>query len=487
MTPTAAHRPLVRGRLSTTSLAELLVFALERRLSGSFVFEAPAGARSALVVARGRVTKLRTAEPVEQLGHLLEERGLLDDARLVRALRLAREHGQRLGDTLVRLHELRPEALDAALREQLGRRLCWLGQLPAESAYGFFADVDYLADRAALDTDPLALIWRCLRSGPAALPRQEALLAGLGERPLVLRQSAALERLPMSPGERRWLEALRARPRPLAALLPSGGVERAQLERLIGALLVLRQVGVEPEPGSLVPASGNAAASTAPSAPASTAPSARVAHTLLPPQSAHLASPPRSAPPPSSTPPATHAPPAAAPVPRSSSTRPAGDRVEHALERASRLVREQTRAEGAAAAALAIEQARQHLEHEEYAAAERLARKAAEADPGNAEILALHAWLRMSIGELATPALAAQIVGMLDRAVRKAPESVPVRSYRAQVLERLGRDEEAFRDYRFVARHAPEQIDAVRKVRLHLMRTRNEQKSSGIFSKLFLR
>lgn len=430
MAPTAAHRPLVRGRLSTTSLAELLVFALERRLNGSFVFESPAGARSALVVARGRVTKLRTAEPVEQLGRLLEERGLLDDARLVRALRLAREQGQRLGDTLVQLHELRPEALDAALREQFGRRLCWLGQLPAESAYGFYADVDYLADRAALDTDPLALIWRCLRSGPATLPRQEALLAGLGERPLVLRQSAALERLTMSPGERHWLEALRARPRPLAALLPSSGVERAQLERLIGALLVLRQVGVELEHGSLVPASGNVAA------PASAAPSA--ARTLLPPQSARLALPPRSAPPPSSAPPAPHAPPAAAPVPRSSSTRPAGDRVEHALERASRLVREQTRAEGAAAAALAIEQARQHLEHEEYAAAERLARKAVEADPGNAEILALHAWLRMSIGELATPALAAQIVGMLDRAVRKAPESVPVRSYRAQVLERLG-------------------------------------------------
>ena len=155
--------------------------------------------------------------------------------------------------------------------------------------------------------------------------------------------------------------------------------------------------------------------------------------------------------------------------------------------RASRLVRDQARAEGAAAATRAIEEARELIERKQFALAERLARQACDTDPGNAEYLALHAWLRMQSGDLSTPAFASQIMAALDRAVMKAPESVLVRFYRAQVLKRLGRDEEAFRDFRFVARRAPEQIDAVREVRLHLMRTREKQKQSGVFSKLFLR
>jgi hypothetical protein len=143
--------------------------------------------------------------------------------------------------------------------------------------------------------------------------------------------------------------------------------------------------------------------------------------------------------------------------------------------------------EGAAEAERAILAAREHITKKQFAEAERLARSACNAEPDNAEHLALHAWLRAQLGELAVPAQAAQIRAALDRAVMKAPASVPVRFYRAQVLKRLGRDEEAYRDFRFVARRAPEQLDAVREVRLHRMRIRNEQKQSGVFSKLFFR
>lgn len=166
---------------------------------------------------------------------------------------------------------------------------------------------------------------------------------------------------------------------------------------------------------------------------------------------------------------------------------PSSDRVEHALERASRLVRERTRAEGAADAARAIESARESISRKQFSQAETLVRKACGLDANNAEYLALHAWLRMQNGELGVPALATQIVAALDRAVMKAPTSVTVRFQRAQVLKRLGRDDEAYKDFRFVARRNPELIDAVREVRLHLMRTRNKEKQSGVFSKLFLR
>jgi hypothetical protein len=150
-------------------------------------------------------------------------------------------------------------------------------------------------------------------------------------------------------------------------------------------------------------------------------------------------------------------------------------------------VRERTRAEGAAEASRAVEAAREHVARKQFADAERLVRGACKAEPDNAEHLALHAWLRTQLGEHSVPALAAEIAGEIDRAVMRAPGNVAVRFYRAQVLKRLGRDEEAYKDFRFVARRAPDQLDAVREVRLHRIRVRNKQKQSGVFSKLFLR
>src|SRR5688572_4064924 len=120
--------PIAQGHLSTTSLAELLVLALERRLSGSFVFQSPVSDKSALVVANGRVTKVRTAEPVDPLGRLLTESGVIDRSTLEQALRLAHERNDRLGDALIQLDALDRGVLERTLREQLGRRLSWLGQ-----------------------------------------------------------------------------------------------------------------------------------------------------------------------------------------------------------------------------------------------------------------------------------------------------------------------------------------------------------------------
>jgi tetratricopeptide (TPR) repeat protein len=475
--------------LSATSLAELLVLSLERRLSGSFVFETPISDKSALVVEAGRVTKVRTAEAIDPLGRLLTDSGVIDPATLELGLRRAQEQRDRLGDALLQLDAVERDVLERMLREQLGRRLSWLGQLPEQSAYGFYANVDFLDDRPPCGADPLALIWRCVRDGRAAHPRQESVLSSIGARPLSLRARPALERFELSDAERAWIERLHEGPLSLDVWLARGGVEYVRARRLAYAMLITRQLevaggrGVSLSPPSLRP-------SSPPSEPPRAAGAPRARETQPPPslRPASLApasrrSQPSSSPGsrPASAPPA----PAARSVPPESS--PPSERVEHALERASRLVRERARAEGAAEAARMMEVARDLMARKQLSEAERLAHRACEADPSNPEHLAFHAWLRMQNGDLAVPALATQVVAALDRAVMKAPGSVSVRFYRAQVLKRLGRDDEAYRDFRFVARRAPEHLDAVREVRLHLMRTRNKQKQSGVFSKLFLR
>jgi hypothetical protein len=431
MTQNAAACPTARGRLSTTPIEQLLVLALERGLSGSFVFETPDSDRSALVVASGRVTKVRTAEMVEPLGRLLTDSKLIDTPTLERGLRLARERRGRLGDVLVELDVVARSAIDRTLREQLGRRLCWLGQLPEASAYGYYDSVDLLEDRPACGAAPLLSIWRCIRDGRGSQNRQEAVLSALGTRPLSLSPRAALESFEFSETERAWVERARARPLTSHELLAHAELDYVRARRVLYALVITRQLEVGTTPSSA----------------------------------------PRA----SSVPPATgHA----------GSGHPS-ERVEHALERASRLVRERARAEGAAEGARAIEASRECLSRKQFPEAERQARKACEADPGNPEYMALHAWLRMQCGELATPASAAQIVAALDRAVMKAPGSLSVRFLRAQVLKRLGRDDEAYKDFRFVARRDPSELDAVREVRLHEIRERHRQKQSGVFAKLF--
>jgi hypothetical protein len=528
MTSNAVTLPQARGFLATTSIAELLVLALERRLDGSLVFETPMSGKSALVVASGCVTKVRTAELIEPLGRLLTDSGVIDHATLERGLRVAQERKDRLGDALVQLGAVAREVIEHTLREQLGRRLSSLADLPGESAFGFYANVDFLEDRPECGVDPLSLIWRCLRDGRCLPPRQEAALAALGSRPLGLRARAALDRFDLSAGERACIESLSARPLALDALIAHTGLDGARARRLIYALLITRQL--EPHPSrsmaapsmptpskppasmaapSMPPLRKPPASLAAPSMPGPSGPPARMAaaHIRTPSQSAP--GPRRSVPPdrvtaaalrPSSPPalPTNSASPSNAPSARarpsvspqlsaSMSHSPPPERIEHALERASRLVRERARAEGTAEATRVMDEVREHMAKKQYADAERLARTACNADPGNAEHLALHAWLRMQVGELAVPALATQIVAALEHAVMKAPMSVPVRLYRAQVLKRLGRDDEAYKDFRFVARRAPDELDAVREVRLYLIRTRNKRKESGVFSKLFLR
>jgi tetratricopeptide (TPR) repeat protein len=454
--------PTASGRLSATPLPELLVLSLERRISGSFVFTAPARRESTVVVASGRVVKVRPPEPVELLGTLLQQAGAVDHGVLEHALRLAKQGPGRLGEILLGLDAVDRATLERVSSEQLGRRLARIGRLPGETTFTFYADIDLLDDEPGCAGDPLSLVWRCLREGGSP-ERQQSLLGELADRPLRLRSNGAIERLELSAAERSWLAVLHAGPLPLQALLATAvELDAAAARQLVYALVVTRQLVVA---ASLDSARPDARASGVSARDGSSAP-----HVSLPPAAG------------SSEP----APPARrSPADRRRTDAP--ESVEHALERASRLVRERARAEGAAEAARAIEAAQTCIARKQFSEAAQLARKACDADPGNPEHLALHAWLRMQNGELSVPHLAAQIMSAFDRAALKAPASVSIRFYRAQALKRLGRDEEAYRDFRFVARRAPDHIDAVREVRLHMMRTRNEQKQSGVFAKLFSR
>lgn len=108
---------------------------------------------------------------------------------------------------------------------------------------------------------------------------------------------------------------------------------------------------------------------------------------------------------------------------------------------------------------------------------------------GNNEVkyLALHAWLQVLRGELRPGHTADRILRVLDRAVRERRDDMEVRLYRARTLERLGRMEDAYRDFAFVAAADPKNLDAARRVRLHQMRAGSKDKRSGVFPSLLSR
>lgn len=475
-------RPTVRGQLSVTSLPELLVLALDRKFHGSVVIKTPSSTKSAFFLDSGRVTKVRTAEPVEPLGRLLMTSGAIDRATLDAALHHASRQRDRLGASLLQLRAVPPLLLDATLAEQLARRVAWLGCLPEASIFGYYADIDFLQERPSCSADPLALIWRCVRDGAADNARQESMLAALERRPLRLHAEATPERFDLSPEELALADAMRSKPQLLAAAPHAFGIEEHRARRLVYALALTRHLdlGRDRRPVESVP----------PPKPSSMSPAA-------PPQPAAMTRTPDSVSPATVPPSRRPTAPAIPAVRRSAPPRsgnlhssPAVDRIEHALERAARSSSRPVAPvpdERTQQAERAYQAAQQCISRKQFERADIFARQAYEANPLSAEYLALHAWLRMQLGDLSHPLRASEIMAQLDRAAMKERESISIRFYRAQVLKRLGRDDDAYRDFRFVARRKPDLLDAVREVRLYEMRQRNQQKKASMLSKLFLR
>ena len=92
------------------------------------------------------------------------------------------------------------------------------------------------------------------------------------------------------------------------------------------------------------------------------------------------------------------------------------------------------------------------------------------AQPEQPQYRALHAWLRVERGELTDGPIAEELLTTLTWAVRQRRNDLDIRMYRGRVLQRLGRHEEAIREFSVVASMDPTNLEAVREVRLHQAR-----------------
>jgi curved DNA-binding protein CbpA len=234
--------PSATGALSTTPLSHLLIYALDQRLEGSFVFEDPSGAKHAVYVSAGVPGRARTATAIAPLGELLVARSVCTEADVSAALEVARPARRLLGEVLVERGVATVEAVRAALAEQVMERVLHLGTLPEQTAYGFYPGVNFLARSGGdpVAVEPLVLIWRVIRS--AERGRFSEVVARLGGGVLRFRNDAPLARFRFDRSEQAVVDVLRARPQSAAELGARGLLPPERLERLLYALAVLRQL-----------------------------------------------------------------------------------------------------------------------------------------------------------------------------------------------------------------------------------------------------
>lgn len=241
------------GNLQATPFGHLLVYLLDRGLTGSLVLEEESGNKHAIWFEKGAPAKVKTAEPVTYLGQVLIERRAITREVYERTLQAALHERRLHGQVLLETGAIDARALRDALREQLARQVLWLFKLPPTTLYGYYDHVNLLAQWGApegLRTRPLALIWRGLRRHAGA-SEIEAVTARLGQRAIELHVDAPIRRFKFEAAEQALIDVLRAKPQSLASLIAAGLAPPDDVKRLVYVLVILRQLelgvpGAEP-------------------------------------------------------------------------------------------------------------------------------------------------------------------------------------------------------------------------------------------------
>jgi curved DNA-binding protein CbpA len=241
------------GNLKATPFGHLLVYLLDRGLTGSLVLEEATGEKHAIWFETGAPAKVKTGTPVVYLGQVLVEQRAITREVYERTLQGALHERRLHGSVLLETGAIDARVLRDALREQLARQVLWLFKLQPSTLYGYYDQLNFLERWGApegLRTRPLALIWRGLRRH-ASVAEIEAVTSRLGARPIELHVDAPIRRFKFEASEQALIDVLRAKPQPLSSLIGSGLASPEDVKRLVYMLVILRQLelgvpGAEP-------------------------------------------------------------------------------------------------------------------------------------------------------------------------------------------------------------------------------------------------
>ena len=264
--PPAPIPPTAQGSFAKTPFPHLLVYALERALSGTFELHVAGASGTAdslatILFIQGFPAKVRTTETVHFLGDLMLELGLVS-ADAVKASQEKMAESPRLqGQILKELGAVDDARLDAGLRAQLERKLEHLFNLPPETVFSYYDGVDNLQRFGGAPTpiDPLPVLWRGVRQVPA-WEHVDATLRRVGAAAVRIASNAQLERFQFTRVEGGALDLLRQRPLRVVDLAGAKVVGPSVAQLLVYLLVITKQVDLVETPSMRVPVAAASAA-----------------------------------------------------------------------------------------------------------------------------------------------------------------------------------------------------------------------------------
>jgi hypothetical protein len=232
--------PTAEGDLRRSPFSHLLVYGVDRRLTGALFLTEPTGMTHVVRFAGGIAVKVRPGDDHARLGELLVAAGVLTEDLLSGALAAK----GLLGDVLLLAGRIDRQGLDEILDRQFMLRMIRLFSLGPETTYRYYDGHCELVDWGgeAVSIEPLAVVWAGLKQHAEASAKFDDALQRLGNMPLAIHPAATLDRFGFDEQERAAVDVLVEKPVPLAELSTWDLVPVETLRRLVYTLAITRQI-----------------------------------------------------------------------------------------------------------------------------------------------------------------------------------------------------------------------------------------------------
>jgi tetratricopeptide (TPR) repeat protein len=232
------------GTLAKTPLTNLLIYCLDRGLSGTLVLQSPEDVRHAILFQRGVPAKVRTGDNVALLGRVLVEKGFTNQASVEDALVAADTLGCPIGEALIEAGKIDQTQLLEALKQQTLRKLTNLFLLPETTAYGFYERRNLLEAWGGPETTPIEVLSLILAGVQVNPPkaRIEAAIASLGDRPIKLHVDGDFRRFQLNDRSRGVVDLLKMKPLTATQLLNAGVTSESEVRQILYTFLLTRHL-----------------------------------------------------------------------------------------------------------------------------------------------------------------------------------------------------------------------------------------------------
>ncbi|MCK9523949.1 MAG: DnaJ domain-containing protein [Proteobacteria bacterium] len=150
---TQRPEPIARGNFAKTPFAHILVYLMNRRLTGTLAIEEGADAID-IYFRDGMPAKARTSKSGHELGQVLRDMGVINQEQLLTVQRQMATRGGLQGQLFIENGFLHAQDLVAAITRQMIRKICDAFAMP-NGHYAFYDKTNLLVAFGPAETIPL--------------------------------------------------------------------------------------------------------------------------------------------------------------------------------------------------------------------------------------------------------------------------------------------------------------------------------------------